>query len=385
VSPYPDARDFAFTIVHDADDAYSMRLAPLFEVFDRYGLKLTVTAFAFWADGAQKEAWNAQDPILGPKAVPLEDRRELEFYKGLAARGHEIGLHTPSDGHDARERVIEAFEYFQSEFGFYPPVYVEHRDNLENQQGQGGDPDSPFFITDILNRYRPWVWTVSPSALPYNGSGRYFDLLSIQRPLLGWFVARQWGILKAFLKTGIWSSANGQLFETMLRGGTPFDHYARDKFGLCKAFRRSGRREHADGHGFLQWYSDEKLDALERHNGLALVYTHLNTKWLDKQTGRMRDDLEERIAAIGSRNVWLATASNILDRFERIGSVCLAPQGAWLKVANGSGHLIEGLTLISPRGEGLCRGDDVLARNPRNKIVVGNIAPNETLVFRVID
>ena len=34
ISLYPDGYRFAFTIVHDADTAYSRRLAPLFDVFD---------------------------------------------------------------------------------------------------------------------------------------------------------------------------------------------------------------------------------------------------------------------------------------------------------------------------------------------------------------
>src|SRR5262245_32581881 len=118
ISPYPGARDFAFTIVHDADDSFSSRLAPLFDVFDQYQFKLTVTAFAFWADwanhGAIWDQWRTQDPFFAPKAVPLEDRAELEFYKSLVQRGHEIGLHTASDTDDTRERTISAFEYFKT-------------------------------------------------------------------------------------------------------------------------------------------------------------------------------------------------------------------------------------------------------------------------------
>jgi hypothetical protein len=388
ISPYPAAHDCAFTIVHDADDAYSLRLAPLFEVFDRYNLKLSVTAFAFWADWADKgniwNSWRGQDALFAPRAVPLEDKTELEFYKGLTQRGHEIGLHTASDTDDTRERLIEAFEYYKSEFGSYPGIYVEHRDNEENHQHQGGMPDTPFFCTDVLNRYGPWVWIVSPSAIPYNGAGRYFDVLSTQRPLAGWSVARQWGTFKEFLKSGSWDRANGRLFETMLRAGTPFDSYAKQKYGLTKAFRRSGRREDADGNGFLEWYSDRNLDSLERQNGLALVYTHLNTRWLDRESGKMRHELEERLAAIASRNVWLATASTILDRFEGLGRVALATDGRWIKIANGGDRLIDRLTVIGASGSNLYAGDRMLTSNQRNKVVVGDLRPRETLVLRIL-
>ena len=45
LSAYPHGRDFAFTIIHDADDAYSKRLALLFDTFDELGLKVTTTSF----------------------------------------------------------------------------------------------------------------------------------------------------------------------------------------------------------------------------------------------------------------------------------------------------------------------------------------------------
>lgn len=389
VSPYPDAFDFAFTIVHDADDSFSGRLAPLFRVFDEHAMKLTVTAFAFWADwaerGAIQSSWEGQDPLLTPKAVPLEDPREMTFYRGLADNGHEIGLHTASDSHDVRDETQRAFDYYYSEFGKYPPVYVEHRDNLQNHQRSGADPASEYYITDILNQYKPWVWIVSPSAIPYAGQGRYFDVLSEQRPLVGYRIARSWGTLKEFIKTSEWDTKNGRMYETIRRGGTPIDHYARQKFGLAKAFRRSGRHQDAHGDGFLHWHTDKNLDALERHGGLALVYTHLNTRWLDKQTGEIRTDIRERLAAVASRNVWLATASSILDRFNDLDQVYVTRSGPWLKVVNANDRTVPGLTLNSTNGDRLWDGDRQLQPNSNGKTVLGDLGPRTTLTLRIAE
>ena len=387
ISPYPQAFDWAFTIVHDADDAYSLRLAPLFQVFDRHRIKVSMTAFAFWADWANQgkiwSDWQGDDPFYAPKAVPLEHPPEAEFYRSLIERGHEVGLHTASDSHDTREEIQRAFEFFKAEFGVYPGFYVEHRDNLQNHQFQGADPASPYFITDLLNAYQPWVWIVSPSAIPYNGLGRYYDVLSTQRPLYGYTLARGWGIVKEFLKTRRINRVNGELYELLRRGGSPFDRYALKKYGLVKAFRRAGRQQHSDGDGFVEWFRDEHLDELERHNGLAIAYTHLNTRWLEPGVARMRRDLEQRFAAIASRNVWLATATTILDRFAALERLHLATDGRWLKIANANDSPVEALTIIAPPRCDLLRGEQRFSANARRRIVVGDIGPYETLVFEI--
>src|SRR5690606_2917697 len=133
----------------------------------------------------------------------------------------------------------------------------------------------------------------------------------------------RWGTIKEFLKGGSWDRANGHLYELIVRGGTPFDEYVRRKYGLLKAFRRSGRNTDSHGDGFVRWHSDRNLDALEKHNGLAIVYTHLNARWLDESTRAIKVSIRDRLAAIAARNVWLATASVILDRCAALERVCL--------------------------------------------------------------
>jgi hypothetical protein len=131
LNPYPNAHDFGFTIIHDADDSFSKRLKPLLEVFDQYDFKITITVFAFWAEWANNgkiwEEWlDSDNSISFPKAVPLEDHEEKKFYLELEKKGHEIGLHTASDTSSKRKRVKDAFEFFKSIFGYYPKIYVEH-------------------------------------------------------------------------------------------------------------------------------------------------------------------------------------------------------------------------------------------------------------------
>lgn len=387
VSPYPDTHDFALTIVHDADNAYSRRLAPLFDVFDELRFKLTVTAFAFWADWADRGAiwkkWRAEDPLRAPCCVPLEDRDEIQFYKDLVRRGHEIGLHTASDGHATRAESIRAFEFFKAEFGNYPTTYVEHRESIENHQNEGSYPDSPHFITDLLNYYRPWVWLVAPSAVPYNGRGRYYDLLSSQMPWCGDFSVRAWGTIKAFLKGDGWSRHNGQLFAYMLQGSSPFDEYGRNKFGLAKVFRRSGKRHAAGGEKFLDWYSEKNIRDLDANGGLAIVYNHLDRLWWDPETEAMRAGLRMRLEYIASFNVWKAHASQILDRFQQMSQILFSQDNEWVKITNVSDRHLVGLTLQAEDSRPLFLGTERLIPNGRNKILVGDLPPREMVVLRI--
>lgn len=388
VSPYPDGHSFGFTIVHDADDAYSARLAPIFKVFDEFGIKITATAFAFWADWAEHgeiwKRWRLEYPFLAPKALPLEDPCELDFYRSLVENGHEVGLHSASDTDDKRSETIRAFEFFRKHFGYYPQVYVEHRDNLQNHQRQGANPESEYYLTDILNRYGPWVWVVSPSALPYGGHGQYFDVLSTQKSIwFGSLGSRLWGTFKEYVKTGQLAWRNGELYEMMRRGGSPFDGYARSRYGLLKAFRRSGTQKNAHGDGFAMWYSDRHIDLLEENGGLAIVYTHLNTRWIDRTNRTVWPSIQDQLVKIASRDAWLATASEILNRFQALERVYAVIDQGFLKIVNGNKCTISGLTINAPPGARLAHGGKKLAPVRDNRIVIGDIPPLETAVFRM--
>jgi hypothetical protein len=269
---YPEPYRFAFTIVQDADSAFSARLSPLFDVFDELGSRITASAFAFWADWARDGAiwseWRAS-PFDAPIAVPLCDPVEGLFYQQLSARGHEIALHSPADTSSTSQQVADAFELYRTMFGRYPATYVEHsaRSNKDALANEGARPGSPYFTRDLLRRYDPWTWVDDEHGLRDTRDGH--------------------GLLN--------DAANAQ-------------------YGLKKAFIRTGRWSASDGDGFLAYYSEDRVDALERDAGAALVYTHLNEGWLDPRTRRMRHDLVERLSYIAAKPGWFVPASEILDR-----------------------------------------------------------------------
>jgi peptidoglycan/xylan/chitin deacetylase (PgdA/CDA1 family) len=356
ISLFPDGHSFALAIIHDADDAYSRRLAPLFETFDELGFKITATAFMFWSGWADngniwrdwKEAEGEGCEFFAPKAVPLVDKKERDFYMNLAARGHEIGMHTPSDTSSPREDVMRAFEFFKEIFGRYPPVYAEHRVSTKKdaQANEGSRSKSIYYNTDLLNSYGPWVWIDDARGVPHNRHAQFYDILAVN--------------------------------------GTPFNHPASRQYGIKKGFLRTGKWREGDGDGFLSWYSEENIDALERNHGLALVYTHLDKKWLASETRKMRPEIKNRLRYLASKNGWFVPAGTILDRVQTIQKVKLYHNKSLLRVVNTGTERVEGLTLISNKGRSLCRGNEALNTTGRGEIVVGIIHPGETLSFNIV-
>jgi len=355
MSLYPDGHDFAFTIIHDADSAYSRRLAPLMEVFDELGLKITVTVFTFWASWAKGgDIWrrwhssgDSDQEFFAPKAVPLIDEKERAFYQQLAARGHEIGMHSPSDTSDTREDVIRAFTYFKQVFGHYPTVYVEHseRSNKEAQYNEGANPQSMYYTTDLLNQYGCWISVGGPGALP--------------------------------------NAAHSQFYDVLAANGSPFSTFAAEHYGIVKGFVRTGKWKEANGEGFLRWYSEENIDTLEKNRGLALVYTHLNALWLAPETRKMRESIQNRLRYLAAKDGWFVPAGKILDRVRAMQSLELSYDDESVKIVNAGSQTLDGVTILAPIGGSLCKMGEVLKPNRQGEIVVGTIRPGETLSFTI--
>ena len=348
--PYPNAKSFGFTIVHDADSAYSLRLAPIIDAFDDLGLRTTITVFPFWAEWGHPirswREWREQDPFFAPIAVPLVDDAERAFYLDVAARGHEIALHSTSETSSLRSEVPRAFAYFEEVFGHPAKVYVEHSpgNNLDTQRREGSNPESPYYNTDLLNQSGAWIWVNDPETAFPAAPNR----LDVRKPADG-----------------------------------PFCPRAREKFGIERAFMRS-RAKSSDGDGFLEAFTPQDFDQIERCAGLVLLYTHLDFGWLDAGTRALREDIRARLADVAGRNVWFAPAGEILDRFACLRDVGLEVHSDRLTLSN-QGHAdVVGLTLIAPNGLTLAEGDQIYPVTPEGRIVIGTLPAQERRAFPIV-
>ena len=303
--------------MHDADGAYSGRLAPLFGTFDALGFRITVSAFAFWADwardGASWDTWRSPAAAARgevPVAVPFCDPDEGAFYQALEGRGHELALHSPSDTSSVREDVIRAFDAFTRRFGHPPKVYVEHssRSNKDALGHEGADPSSPYYCLDLLRDFAPWIWVDEDGALRDDPDEKFFEIPP----------------------------------------GADFTNTsAASRYRLPKAFLRTGRWTAPGGEGFLTSYSMENLRMLENDGGCALAYTHLNDGWLDPATGRMRTEIRERLEYLSTRAGWFAPAGEILDRAEAVDKVRVTDHGESVTASNLGHRAIDRLLLTN--------------------------------------
>ena len=327
VSRPPAPYRFAFTIVHDADSAYSARLEPLLDAFDALGLRVTLSAFAFWADWAHEgriwSQWRTASPFNAPVAVPICDADEQRFYQRAVARGHEVALHSPSDTSSPREQVIAAFELFDRVFGSYPAVYVEHSSstNKDALSNEGANPESPYYCEDVLRQYGPWVWVDGIGALRNESDGKFFEIPP---------------------------------------SATFLNHHAAERYQLDKAFVRTGRWRMGGGDGFLATYTEENVDCLDRDGGIALVYTHLDDGWLDPRTRQLRADIRERLEYIASKNGWFAPASHILDRARLADTIGVARDGADIVLTNAAAVPLSDVVLRAPADNREMRAADLL-------------------------
>ena len=134
-------------------------------------------------------------------------------------------------------------------------------------------------------RYDPWIWVDGPGALCSGPGGKFFEILPTA-PVINEHACARYGLSKTFVRTGQWADG--------------------------------------DGDGFLRCYSEANIDTLERDGGMALVYTHLDAKWLDPASRRMRTDIEERLRYVAGKPGWFAPAGEMLDRARAVETLHVA-------------------------------------------------------------
>jgi hypothetical protein len=173
-------------------------------------------------------------------------------------------------------------------------------------------------------------------------------------------------------------------YDLLASFGSPFNDYAFKKYGILRGFRRTGRWEDSNGDGFLKWYSKSNIDSLESGRGTALVYTHLEEKWLDPANRQMREDIRLRLAYIASKDGWFVPAGEILDRFQTIENVHIIADSVSIRIVNGGSESVTGLTLLTHSGLSLTRNGEAFLANKENEIVIGSLGPFATIDFKIV-
>jgi hypothetical protein len=117
---------------------------------------------------------------------------------------------------------------------------------------------------------------------------------------------------------------------------------------------------------------------------MALVYTHLDTKWLDPETRRIRSSIENRLRYLASKRGWFAPASAILDRTAAMSGLKLYRSGARLTIGNRGRERIDGVTILSKRRRALTKDGRMWHPDAHGEIVIGTVLPGAALSFTIM-
>ena len=123
-SPFPEGREFAFTILDDTDDTTVENGRPIYDMLQHLGLRTNKTVWAL--DTPPDE----QGPYFA--AQTLQDPEYLEWVRELASAGFEIAFHNASMGSSLRGKTIEALGVIAAEFPGMPRLHCNHGQNREN-------------------------------------------------------------------------------------------------------------------------------------------------------------------------------------------------------------------------------------------------------------
>ena len=289
ISPYPDGKNFAFTVTDDPDGSRLEAIRPLYDFIDSLGIKTTI---AVWVQVPVKTHTLTDVKKMHYPGDSCDKKEYLEYVKSLQNKGFEIALHTVSAGDDIRERTIEGYEKFKSLFGKYPKINIMHSNNLENI----------YWGKKVVNNraLKKIIGLLSEkSNLPYSGEipeSEYF-----------------WGdILKANTKyVRLWGTTdiNTLKFNPSMPYHDPKKPFVNYWFSF------------SDGYNveiFNKLISEENIKKLKKERGTSIVYTHFSSNFMQKNNDgvfHLNEIFKDRMEKLaGDKQGWFVPASEILDR-----------------------------------------------------------------------
>ncbi|MBN1419823.1 MAG: hypothetical protein JXP34_13670 [Planctomycetes bacterium] len=368
LSPYPDGHDFAFTVVDDTDMGTVENLRPIYDLLDRFGLRVTKTVWVF--DG-EPSVYS----IVDNNGDSLERPEYLEFVLGLHEKGHEIALHTAAPGTDDRARTIAGYDRFREIFGADPKMNVMHyRDREDLYWGlPWASPSTVAVFHDpgldaLLRRIR------RPPP-PGEASSRYTGD-DPSSPLF-------WGDICLERTTYVRGPVTDDI--DTLREFPEIPYHDPEK-PFVRLFFAGSMGEH--GRTFPGLISPQNIRRLERERGACIAYTHFGMWYHTVRDGRwvVVPSLEENLRFLASRDGWFVPASPLLDRIRATRETFVAVAGDRVLVANRSEIDLPGATLLVRPGAAYDDGAGRrLVANDQGELLIGELARGAEVILRDID
>lgn len=277
---FPEGKRFAFTIIDDADDGTVENLAPVYDLLESLGMRVTKTVWPVDCPEGSRDFSAAQT---------LADADYRAFVVDLAKRGFEITWHGATMESSTRERTIAALDRYAEVFGAYPRIHVNHAGNRENMYWGPKRFDSAL-IRALLDRFSGW------SSEPFEGDVEHSPY---------W-----WGDMCArhfiYCRNLTTNAINTARFN-------PSMPYVDPKRPLVAWWFSASDANDVDEFNAL--IESKNQQQLERDGGFCVVATHFGKRFA--RGGVVDATLRKRLTELASRDGWFPTVGDLLDHLRR--------------------------------------------------------------------
>lgn len=271
---YPDGKEFAFTIVDDAECGTVANLEPVYSLLGDLGLRTTKTV---WVQGT------SNPDRFGATSETLEDQNYLQFVLELQQKGFEIAMHMAAPGTSRRSETISAYETFRTLFGRYPTINTNHNVNAENIYWGRDRLDS-----SVLRTLYTGV----------TGWGQFWGHVEGGEFFWGDVCHKHTKYMRNYVFLDI---------DTL--AANPAVPYHDDRRPYVNYWFSSS--DGADVERFSRLISEPNQERLARENGCCIVYTHFGKGFAEK--GKVNPTWERLITELSRKNGWFVPASELLD------------------------------------------------------------------------
>ena len=357
ISPYPDGKNFAFTVTDDPDGTKLDAIRPLYDFLNGLEMKTTI---AVWVEDPVRttgipDVLKTYDP-----GDSCEKKEYCQYIKYLQDNGFEIALHTVSGGNDFRERTIKGYEKFKLLFGNYPKINIMHSNNLENI----------YWGKKVVNNgvVKKMIGMLSKkSNLPYSGEipeSIYFwgDLLKAKTKYV-----RLWGT----------TDINTLKFNPTMPYHDPKKPFVNYWFSFSDGY---------DVEIFNKLISDQNIKKLKKERGTSIVYTHFSSNFMQKNNDglfHLNEIFKDRMEKLaGDKQGWFVPASEILDRLLLLKNLNVFKIDNGIIIVNSNSETVYGVTLLMNNQDYLYDSNgEIYEPNEEGEIILNEIKSNNALTL----
>ncbi|RJQ17683.1 MAG: hypothetical protein C4560_08190 [Nitrospiraceae bacterium] len=368
ISPYPEGKNFVFTITDDAHDQTVEKIKPVYDLLYELGLKTTIAVYVReparnngipdfeLGSLSREERIEFINDSLSLKGDTLQQQDYLDYIRELKRRGFEIAIHTASAGNDLRDETIKAYEEYRDIFGEYPGMNIMHSNNLENAYW-GHKVFGPGVIRWVTENV---IGAIYPKAkFPFQGEEQgspYFwgDILKEKTKYV-----RMWGT----------HDINTLKINPSMPYHDPQKPYVNYWFSFSEGHTRKM---------FNKLLNDKNIEKLCKERGASIVYTHFASGFSRRSAdGSYVVDpaSKTQLAKLSQRkDGWFVPVSELLDRLLLMKNVVLSETASAVVVSNFNDSAVPGVTLIAePDFRYYDENGNQLKPDEDGEIIVGDI------------